>query len=265
MSPFVRAKESIRHHFCRAASSYDQYAHVQAEAAVWLLALAPTEATAILEIGCGTGNLTGLLVDRFPAARITALDFAEAMVEQARAKVGEEGGVRFLCQDGEAFVRTCQERYDLVVSNATLQWFTDLAATLGHVGRLLRPEGRAVLSLFGPASFQELATAMRRIVDPEIRLPAEGFRTAAEAEEMARGVFAEVEVARRLVRREYATFFDILDHIRKTGTGGYHAKVPRLNRAMLGRLDQWFAEQGGYVITYEIFILNCRGARGKKE
>lgn len=263
MLPPERAKDHIRQRFRRAAPSYDQYAHIQREAAAWLLSGLTMEPATILEIGCGTGNLTGLLAQRFPAARITALDFAEEMVEQARRKVGESAAVDFQCQDAETYISSTAASYDLVISNATLQWFADLPATLGHLARLLTPQGVAALSLFGPGSFQELATAMRRIVDPEIRLPAEGFRTAHEAEKMARGVFAEVEVARRLVRREYATFFDILDHIKKTGTGGYHAKVPRLNRAMLGRLDQWFADQGGYVITYEIFMLTCRGATGE--
>lgn len=255
-----RAKDSIRQRFSRAAHSYDKYAHVQRQAADWLMRALPEEPRTILEIGCGTGNLTTLLAQRFPAARITALDFAETMVDQARAKVGGAEHVHFRCEDGEGFIATTAERYDLVVSNATLQWFKDLPATFGHLAHLLTPGGMVALSLFGPGSFQELAAAMRAIVDPEIRLPAESFCPAGDAEALARKVFAEVELSTRLVHRQYDTFFDILDHIKKTGTGGYHEKVPQLTRPLLRDLGGWFADRGGYAITYEIFILCCQGS-----
>ncbi len=263
MSPQDKAKDSIRQRFCRAARSYDQYAHVQGEAAAWLLASLPRKPTKILEIGCGTGNLTGLLAARFPEAQIDALDFADTMVAQARDKVANVERVRFHCVDGEAFISTTAERYDLIVSNATLQWFDDLAATFKHLAGILSKEGMVALSLFGPGSFQELATAMREVVDPAIRLPAESFCAPRDAEAFARQVFSEVELSTRLVEREYASFFDILDHIKKTGTGGYHDKVPHLSRAVLKRLSQWFADRGRYAITYEIYILSCHGVREK--
>ncbi len=265
MLPQDRAKDYIRQRFSRAALSYDQFAHVQREAAGWLMAALSKEPATILEIGCGTGNLTSLLTERFPAAQITALDFAETMVEQARNKVGGSERICFHCVDAEAFIRSTTERYDLVVSNATLQWFNDLPTTLRHIASLLTAQGMAALSLFGPGSFQELASAMREIVDPEIRLPAESFCPAAEAEALARKAFVEVVRTDRLVKRQYATFFDILDHIKKTGTGGFHEKVPHLSRAALKSLGQWFADKGGNAITYEIYILCCHGMRGEGE
>ncbi|PLX48419.1 MAG: hypothetical protein C0613_11040 [Desulfobulbaceae bacterium] len=260
-----QAKDSIRQRFCRAAASYDRYAHIQRQSAAWLVAQLSDTPRRILEIGCGTGNLTTLLAQRFPAAGIDAVDFADTMLVQARNKVGKEERIRFHCADAERFLRTSRAHYDLVASNATLQWFADLPATFGQVARLLRPGGMAVLSLFGPASFQELAAAMRAVVDPHIRLPAESFCAAPEAEAFARQAFSEVEVTSHLVQRRYDTFFDILEHISKTGTGGYHHKVPRLGRALLQGLDQWFVEQGGYTITYEIYILRCRAHNRKGE
>ncbi len=264
MPPKEKAKDYIRQRFSRAAHSYDRYAHVQREAAGWLLDSLSKQPARILEIGCGTGNLTKLLVERFPEARIDALDFAETMVEHARHKVANSERVQFHCVDGESFIRTTAERYDLVVSNATLQWFNDLPATFGHLGRLVNDNGMVALSLFGPGSFKELATAMREIVDPAIRLPAESFCPARDAEAFARQVFTGVELISRVVQREYATFFDILDHIKKTGTGGYHDKVPHLSRAALNSLGHWFASTGGYTITYDIYILTCQGGREKE-
>ena len=261
MLPQERAKDYIRQRFSRAAHSYDHYAHVQRQAADWLMDSLPEKPGKILEIGCGTGALTLLLSQRFPEAQITALDFAETMVVHARAKVGDSGHVGFLCVDAEDFIRTTDERYDLVISNATLQWFNDLAGTFTQLGRLLTQEGVAALSLFGPGSFKELAEAMGDVVDPEIRLPAQSFYASRDAEAMARTVFEDVVLTTRMVHREYATFFDILDHIKKTGTGGYHEKVPHLSKSLLKSLAEWFAKRGGNVITYEIYVLCCQGVR----
>ncbi len=265
MSSQDKAKEHIRQRFSRAAHSYDQYAHVQRLAADWLMDSIKEEPVTILEIGCGTGNLTRLLAERFPQARITSIDFAEAMVEQAREKLSSTGHVQFHCVDGETFIKSTEERYDLVVSNATLQWFADLPATFKHLSRIMDEKGRVALSLFGPGSFQELATAMREIVDPDVHLPAESFCTAKDAESLARKVFSTVEFDSKMIRKEYATFFDILDHIKKTGTGGYHEKVPHLSRSVLKSLEQWFAESGGYTISYEIIVLNCHGVRKEED
>ena len=265
MSSKEKAKEHIRQRFSRAALSYDQYAHAQRQAADWLLESISNEPTTILEIGCGTGSLTKLLADRFPEAQITALDFADTMVKQARAKVGKQEHVAFHCIDGESFIATTDTRYDLVISNATLQWFADLPGTFKNLAHLLTEEGRVVLSLFGPGSFQELATAMREIVDPDIRLPAESFCTAGQLEAWSQSNFTEVELVTQVIQRQYDTFFDILDHIKKTGTGGYHEKVPLLSRSVLKELGQWFAERGGYAVSYEIFLLSCHGVRKEEE
>ena len=265
MSSQDRAKEHIRQRFSRAAKSYDQYAHVQRLAADWLMDSIKEEPATILEIGCGTGNLTKLLAERFPQARITSIDFAETMIQQAREKMSSAGHVQFHCVDAETFIKTTEEKYDLVVSNATLQWFTDLNATFKHLGRIVDEKGRVALTLLGPGSFQELAAAMREIVGPDVHLPAESFCPAKNAESLARQVFSTVGFVSKMIKKEYATFFDILDHIKKTGTGGYHEKVPHLSRSVLKSLDQWFAKTGGYAISYEIIVLNCHGVRKEEE
>lgn len=265
MLPQEKAKDYIRQRFARAAHSYDHYAHVQRQAAEWLMDSLPEKPGKILEIGCGTGSLTMLLGQRFPLSQITALDFAETMVDQARVKVGDSERICFHCADAEDFIRTTAERYDLVISNATLQWFDDLPGTFAHLGRLLTQEGVVALSLFGPGSFQELAEAMREVVDPLIRLPAQSFCASRDAEAMARKVFTDVELTTRMVHREYDTFFDILDHIKKTGTGGYHENVPHLSKSLLNGLAEWFAKRGGNAITYEIFVLCCQGVRSPEK
>ena len=77
----------------------------------------------ILDVGCGPGNSTEVLHDRWPAARITGLDSSEEMIERARAS--HDWG-EWVCADAAALGKDADRgAWDLVFSNAVLQWIPD--------------------------------------------------------------------------------------------------------------------------------------------
>ncbi|MDH5299391.1 MAG: alpha/beta fold hydrolase, partial [Desulfobulbaceae bacterium] len=150
-------KQAIRHRFSRAAASYEAHADVQLQVAAMLAARLPAAPVAtILEIGCGSGSYTAMLADRFPHAEILALDFSPGMVEAARQRFHGTERLRFLCLDAEEFLAETDQRFDLVTSNATLQWFDHVVAALGRMAACLNPDGALLCSLFGPATLGEL-------------------------------------------------------------------------------------------------------------
>ncbi|GGV52748.1 trans-aconitate 2-methyltransferase [Streptomyces longisporoflavus] len=78
----------------------------------------------IADLGCGPGNVTRLLAERWPAAHITGFDNSEQMLEQAERLAGPTpGGGRldFAAADASEWAPP-EETYDLILSNATLQW-----------------------------------------------------------------------------------------------------------------------------------------------
>ena len=77
----------------------------------------------ILELGCGTGYVTEQLSNLFPKAHITAIDFAESMIEVAKTRQNVKN-VMFHCEDIERL--RLEETYDVIISNATFQWLNDL-------------------------------------------------------------------------------------------------------------------------------------------
>ncbi len=89
-------KELIKRNFSRYAEYYDQYCSVQSLCARKLIEKNKTDCIRsllskrasgplrILEIGCGTGNYTKLLIKRFPNAEIKALDISPAMIKIAK-------------------------------------------------------------------------------------------------------------------------------------------------------------------------------------
>lgn len=72
---------------------------------------------AIIDIGCGPGNSTQALRRRWPKCDILGLDYSEAMIAKARLDYPNE---RWMVGDAAKF--DAKDKYDLVFSNATLQW-----------------------------------------------------------------------------------------------------------------------------------------------
>ena len=255
-------KQVIQQKFSRAAHSYDSYAKVQAEVARRLAAKLPEvhekkEIKTILEIGCGTGNFTSMLVDRFPGAKIVALDFSPEMIEIARHKL-KKSTIEFICAEGELFLQDAREKsFDLVVSNGSLQWFAEIEKALGNIARILVPGGSMSCSIFGPQSLQELGKGLETMQPFKEHLAAWAFPGMQELRQALQNSFQESAVEEECIEKEYGSAHDLLLHIKKTGTGGWQQKIKHpLTPSRLNRLDKWFTKTYGTCrVTYQIFFL----------
>jgi trans-aconitate 2-methyltransferase len=72
----------------------------------------------VVDLGCGPGNLTALLAQRWPEADVLGIDSSEEMITVARD--ADISGVRF--EAGDVTTWEPAEQVDVLVSNATLQW-----------------------------------------------------------------------------------------------------------------------------------------------
>jgi len=129
----------------------------------------PEDPPRIADLGCGPGNVTVLLAGRWPAAHITGYDNSPEMLDQAHVDhAGPTPGGGHL-DFAPADVRTwAPERpYDLIVSNATLQWIPGHAERFGEWVAGLRPGGTFAFQVpgnFGAPShrlMRELAHSTR--------------------------------------------------------------------------------------------------------
>lgn len=89
----------------------------------------PQAGMRVVDLGCGTGELTAMLAETLQAATVLGVDSSAAMLEQARDRANER--VRFELVD----IRRWQGAADcdLVFSNAALQWVPDNAGLLGRI------------------------------------------------------------------------------------------------------------------------------------
>jgi SAM-dependent methyltransferase len=117
---------------------------------------------AILDLGCGTGRHALRLAAA--GAEVTAVDFSEGMLAEARRKPGAES-VRFLVHDLHESLPFADGSFDLVVSGLVLEHLRNLGHFFREARRMLNPGGRAVVSAMHPAMF--LRGSQARFTDPE--------------------------------------------------------------------------------------------------
>ncbi|MBB6627197.1 trans-aconitate 2-methyltransferase [Nocardioides sp. KIGAM211] len=112
----------------------------------------------VVDLGCGPGNLTTLLAERWPDAAVTGLDASAEMV--ARAQRGRQGGVTFEVADLRDWAQGAPAEVDVLVSNATLQWVPGHLELLPALARRVRPGGWLAFQV--PGNFDEPSHTIRR-------------------------------------------------------------------------------------------------------
>jgi malonyl-CoA O-methyltransferase len=116
---------------------------------------------AVLDLGCGTGRHALWLAAA--GASVTAIDFSEGMLAQARAKPGAET-IKFLAHDLHEPLPVASASFDFVVSGLVLEHLRELHDFFREAFRVLRPGGHAVVSAMHPAMF--LRGSQARFTDP---------------------------------------------------------------------------------------------------
>ena len=124
-----------------AADLLSRIAHLQVEHAV--------------DLGCGPGNLTLTLAERWPTARIQGIDSSEAMIRAARGT----DRVHFAVGGIEEWA-TGTDRADVVVANASLQWVPGHLELLGALKERVAEGGWLAFQV--PGNFDEPSHAIRR-------------------------------------------------------------------------------------------------------
>lgn len=135
---------------------YLKFADERTRAARDLLARVPLDAAQhIVDLGCGPGNSTALLAERWPQARIVGVDSSAEMLRTARRDLPQLEWV-------EADLRTWrpQAPVDLLFANAVMQWLPDHARLLPALLQQVRPGG--VLAIQMPCNFDEPSHRLMR-------------------------------------------------------------------------------------------------------
>lgn len=127
-----------------------------AEDLLKLLSAQPGER--ILDLGCGTGQLTEKIA--LAGAEVLGIDSAASMIEKAIANYPQ---LQFVVADARNF--QVAQPFDAVFSNAVLHWILEPDAAIGCIRQALKPGGRFVAEFGGKGNVQAIATTLASVLD----------------------------------------------------------------------------------------------------
>ena len=143
-----------------------------------------------VDVGCGPGNSTAVLAAAFPDAKVLGVDSSPEMLDAARSA---HPGLSFAHADAAGGLAELPGSFDVVFSNACLQWVPDHPVLLARLMGKVAPGG--VLAVQVPVNYDE---PVHRIIREIVARPA------------WRGAFPQPRVLHTLAPEEY---FDVLSRI----------------------------------------------------
>ena len=109
----------------------------------------------VIDLGCGTGELTRKLADMLPNSKVLGVDSSKEMLNEAAAF--ENKHVRFETRSIENQLQS-DTKWDLVFSNAAIQWVEDHESLLPKIISTLNPAGQLAIQL--PAQHHNVTNVM---------------------------------------------------------------------------------------------------------
>lgn len=214
---------------------------------------APRKGEDVLDLGCGTGELTARIADH--GARVVGVDASESMLAGARRSFPSLD-VRL----GDGHALPFEQEFDGVFSNAALHWMTRPDEVVHGVRRALRPAGRFVFEMPEETSIARTLDAFDRgLVDVVGRPFDRGrwyfARLGDQASRLERAGF-QVVSAHSFERPSFVADRDGtsgLAHWFELFTGDFLASLGDARAEVLARVEHHAAElrsPGGYTLDY---------------
>ncbi|MEI3605748.1 class I SAM-dependent methyltransferase [Pseudogracilibacillus sp. SE30717A] len=119
--------------------------------------LQPKEGEEILDLGCGTGDLSKEIAKT--GAVVTGIDASSEMIKKARVKFS---GLNFHVADAVDYRR--EEKFDAVFSNAALHWMKQSEKVVKTIEQVLKPNGRFVAEFGGAGNVQTIVNAIQKVL-----------------------------------------------------------------------------------------------------
>ncbi|HKX09023.1 MAG TPA: methyltransferase domain-containing protein [Stellaceae bacterium] len=223
----------------------------------------------VLDIATGTGlaaEAAAALVG--PHGHVTAADLSPAMVERARERLGTLPNVTLAIEDGQA-LSLPDASFDSIVCSMGLMFFPDPARGLAEFHRVLRPGGRAAVSV-NTVPERSFMTRINIVIGryvPEIaEAAARVFSLGDEARLhslFAEAGFSEVEIttqAHRFVLPSFDAYFEPIERGGGSSGQAYIALSEEVRRVVRKEVQRDVGDTGG-PIEIEVEIRFASGRR----
>jgi trans-aconitate methyltransferase len=98
---------------------------------------------AILDIGCGDGNITAKMTQKVPNGYVTGIDLSPNMIKAAKESYANITNLSFEIADAINF--SFEQKFDLVTSFFVFHWIKDQLTALKNIKRALKPNGKIII------------------------------------------------------------------------------------------------------------------------
>lgn len=259
-------KQKSRRSFDRAAIRYDEHARLQQKVASTLIEhleahIKNMQPQSILDLGCGTGQITEAICQQYLAADVVSLDFSQNMLAQTERRLSSSGlSTSAICADAEQL--PFQEgAFDLIISSLMLQWSNDLRNTLTKIHDSLAEQGILAFSSLSNGSLKEVKSSWKT-VDGGVH--SSDFLTLQTFESIAKkSGFSKVTVVPETIVMCYPNVREML--LEMKGIGASNARSER-NKGLTGRqrfdaferaFEAYRLPDGAYPCTWEVTYVFC--------
>ena len=259
-------KYKSRRSFDRAANQYDQNARLQQQVASTLLIelekyTVNLNPSSILDLGCGTGQVTEAMQHRYLDAEVIALDFSEQMLLQTKKRLGASSpSASFVCADADQLPFKSHS-FDLITSSLMLQWANDLEKTLFELHSLLSAKGFLAFSSLSQGTLKEIKTSWEA-VDQSVH--SSSFKPLHSFTDIAKAAgFSEVSVVSETIVMKYSSIKKML--LEMKGIGASNARNERF-KGLTGKqrfeaferaFELYRTQDGSYPCTWEVTYVFC--------
>ncbi len=262
--PPLLDRAAIRRNFDCASASYDASAVLQSRVRQQMIdrldwiAFTPE---VVVDLGCGTGHAAAALSNRWPQARVIAVDFAPGMLRET-ARRTEAARIECLCADAVSMPLP-DASVDLVFCNLMLAWCDDPDTVFAEIARVLRPRGLLTFSTFGPDTLIELRAAWRAVDDATHVIPFTDMHDIGDGLVRAGLVEPVLDVCRYTLT--YPDLRSLMRDLKAIGAQNATADRPRglTGRARLRAVEESYEcnrEAGVLPATYEVVFGQAWGA-----
>jgi trans-aconitate 2-methyltransferase len=148
----------------------------------------------VVDLGCGTGRDTEVLLDRLPDGRVIAVDGSVQMLDRLRERLGKNLGRVEVVQADLTRPFPDAVAGNAVMSVATFHWVPDHAALFRRVARALPPNGRFEAEFGGEGNIAGFLRAVERAGGPEDDSPWEFANRLETVEQLITAGFKDIEV-----------------------------------------------------------------------
>lgn len=259
MQTQVSLSKNVAREFGRSAKHYHQKAEIQKKVAEGLVAsLLPWKDILpqgpILEVGCGTGFLTGMMVDQFPDGEFVITDASDEMVNFAKKELGESEKCSFEVLNVDA-IENPQPTYACIISNFAAQWFSDPAIGLEKLGQLLLPGGLLLVSFPGNQSFPEWYQNCLKLGLPYTANPLPDVEEVVI--KLSVGPF-QIDYYENDLHQKFDDAFEFFKHIKQIGAG-YSVSGKSLTGKQLKLLvNHWNEKESPVSVKWHIVYLAAK-------